>query len=70
MNLTLYEYILAMTGSFIAGAINTLAGNGSVITLSILTGLIGLPVIWPTVQTESVSCYRQLAAARGSQKIK
>ncbi len=43
MNLTLYEYILAMTGSFIAGAINTLAGNGSVITLSILTDLIGLP---------------------------
>jgi uncharacterized membrane protein YfcA len=32
-----------MTGSFIAGAINTLAGNGSVITLSILTDLIGLP---------------------------
>jgi uncharacterized protein len=43
MNLTIYEYILAMTGSFIAGAINTLAGNGSVITLSILTDLIGLP---------------------------
>jgi len=43
MNLTIYEFILAMTGSFIAGAINTLAGNGSVITLSILTDLIGLP---------------------------
>ena len=43
MNLTLFEYILAMAGSFIAGAINTLAGNGSVITLSILTDLIGLP---------------------------
>jgi uncharacterized membrane protein YfcA len=43
MNLTLIEYILAMLGSFIAGAINTLAGNGSIITLSILTDLIGLP---------------------------
>ncbi|MBK8668270.1 MAG: sulfite exporter TauE/SafE family protein [Saprospiraceae bacterium] len=37
------EYSAAMIGSFIAGAINTLAGNGSVITLSILTDLIGLP---------------------------
>lgn len=43
MNLSLIEYTLAMTGSFVAGAINTLAGNGSVITLSILTDLIGLP---------------------------
>ncbi len=43
MNLTLFEYILAIAGSFLAGAINTLAGNGSVITLSILTDLIGLP---------------------------
>lgn len=32
-----------MAGSFIAGVINTLAGNGSVITLSLLTDLIGLP---------------------------
>lgn len=32
-----------MAGSFLAGVINTLAGNGSVITLSLLTDLIGLP---------------------------
>lgn len=43
MNLTGGEYVLAIVGSFIAGSINTLAGNGSVITLSILTDLVGLP---------------------------
>jgi uncharacterized membrane protein YfcA len=43
MNLTLAEYVFAMVGSFVAGSINTLAGNGSVITLSILTDLVGLP---------------------------
>lgn len=43
MDLTMYEYIFAMIGSFVAGAINTLAGNGSVIVLSILTDLVGLP---------------------------
>jgi uncharacterized membrane protein YfcA len=43
MDLTLFEYAIALTGSFMAGAVNTLAGNGSVITLSILTDLIGLP---------------------------
>jgi uncharacterized protein len=43
VQLTFYEYSLAMIGSFLAGVINTLAGNGSVITLSLLTDLIGLP---------------------------
>lgn len=38
-----FEYTIAFLGAFIAGGINTLAGNGSVITLSILTELIGLP---------------------------
>lgn len=37
------EYIIAFIGAFLAGVINTLAGNGSVITLSILTELLGLP---------------------------
>jgi len=36
-------YILASLGALIAGAINTLAGNGSAITLTILTELLGLP---------------------------
>jgi uncharacterized protein len=43
MDLTWYEYVIAMTASFVAGAINTLAGNGSVIILSILTDMVGLP---------------------------
>jgi hypothetical protein len=37
------DLIIAFAGSFIAGTINALAGNGSVITLTILTELIGLP---------------------------
>ncbi len=43
MNLTWVEYVVVLIGSFIAGSINTLAGNGSVITLSLLTELVGLP---------------------------
>lgn len=35
--------VIAFIGAFIAGTINALAGNGSVITLTILTTLIGLP---------------------------
>lgn len=38
-----WQYTLAIAGSFLAGAINTFAGNGSLITLSILTDMLGLP---------------------------
>lgn len=38
-----WHYLLAISGSFLAGAINTFAGNGSLITLSILTDVLGLP---------------------------
>ena len=38
-----YIYLAAFAGAVIAGSINTLAGNGSAITLSILTEMIGLP---------------------------
>lgn len=38
-----YYYVIAIVGSAVAGAINTLAGNGSAITLTILTELLGLP---------------------------
>lgn len=38
-----YLYVIAIVGAFLAGSINTLAGNGSVITLSILTELMGMP---------------------------
>ena len=37
------QYVIAMIGGAIAGVINTLAGNGSAITLTILTEVIGLP---------------------------
>ncbi len=37
------QLIIAFAGAFLAGVINALAGNGSVITLTILTELIGLP---------------------------
>lgn len=36
-------YGIAILGALIAGGINTLAGNGSVITLTILTEVLGLP---------------------------
>lgn len=38
-----YHYLIAILGSTLAGSINTLAGNGSAITLTILTELLGLP---------------------------
>jgi uncharacterized membrane protein YfcA len=37
------RYAIAIVGAFIAGGINTLAGNGSAITLTILTEILGLP---------------------------
>ncbi len=43
MELEPYIYLIAVMGGLIAGFINTLAGNGSAITLTILTELIGLP---------------------------
>lgn len=38
-----YQYAIAIGGGFIAGGINTLAGNGSAITLTILTEILNLP---------------------------
>jgi uncharacterized membrane protein YfcA len=43
MDLQWYHYLIAIVGSALAGGINTLAGNGSAITLTILTELLGLP---------------------------
>ncbi len=37
------SYSIAIIGALISGGINTLAGNGSVITLTILTEVLGLP---------------------------
>ncbi|HEX5626148.1 MAG TPA: sulfite exporter TauE/SafE family protein [Saprospiraceae bacterium] len=41
--MSLYELSFAIAGGFIAGCVNTLAGNGSVITLGFLTEVMGLP---------------------------
>jgi uncharacterized membrane protein YfcA len=38
-----FELLIAIVGGFLAGVINTFAGNGSAITLTILTEVIGLP---------------------------
>lgn len=43
MELSLGIILIAIFGGFIAGIINTLAGNGSAITLTIFTELLGLP---------------------------
>lgn len=39
----IWTYLLAILGGAFAGVINTFAGNGSAITLTILTELLGLP---------------------------
>lgn len=36
-------YLIALLGAFLAGCINTLSGNGSAITLTVLMELLGLP---------------------------
>jgi uncharacterized protein len=38
-----YIFLIAIVGGFLAGVINTLAGNGSAITLAILTEVMQLP---------------------------
>ncbi|MBX2817016.1 MAG: sulfite exporter TauE/SafE family protein [Saprospiraceae bacterium] len=43
MELLWYEYAIIILAGLLAGCINTLAGNGSAITLSILTEYLGLP---------------------------
>jgi len=43
MELTTFEIVIAILGGLMAGIINTLAGSGSAITLSILTELLGIP---------------------------
>lgn len=43
MDLAWDQYAIAIAGGLIAGIINTLAGSGSAITLSVLTEVMGLP---------------------------
>ncbi len=42
-DLSIYQILIAIGGGFLAGVINTLAGNGSAITLPILMFVLGLP---------------------------
>lgn len=58
----LYQYLIAIIGGAIAGSINTLAGSGSAITLTIFTEILGLP---PNVANGSnrVGTFTQTAAA-------
>ncbi len=57
-----WQYIVAIVGSFFAGAINTLAGNGSTITLTILMEVLGLS---PNIAngTNRVGIFTQSAAS-------
>jgi uncharacterized membrane protein YfcA len=57
----LHTYIIAIIGALFAGGINTLAGNGSAITLTILTEVLGLP---PNVAngTNRIGVFTQCAA--------
>lgn len=43
MDIAWYEYVLIIFAGALAGMVNTLAGNGSAITLAIFTELLGLP---------------------------
>ncbi len=45
MNLELYEVVICLVGGFVAGAMNTLAGFGSILTIGIYTEILGLPLI-------------------------
>ena len=38
-----FQYTVIIIGGILAGIINTLAGNGSAITLTILSEMMGLP---------------------------
>jgi len=43
LEITIWSYFFCLLGAALAGMINTFAGNGSVITLSLLTEVLGLP---------------------------
>lgn len=57
-------YLIASVGAMLAGGINTLAGNGSAITLTILTELLGLP---PNLAngTNRIGVFTQTSVAAG-----
>ena len=42
MELEFYHYAIAIVGGFVAAIMNTLAGYGSIITLTIMMDLLGM----------------------------
>lgn len=70
MDLSILQYILIITGSFIAGGINTFAGNGSVITLSLLTDILGLPANVANATNRVNIIFQSLGTGAGFHKNK
>lgn len=62
MDLSIFQYSIIFVGGFLAGVMNTLAGYGSLISLSLLMDVIGLP---PTVAnaTNRVNVLAQCSAS-------
>jgi len=62
MDITLFQFTLILVGGFLAGVMNTLAGYGSMISLSLLMDVIGLP---PTIAnaTNRVNVLAQCSAS-------
>lgn len=62
MDITLFQFALIIVGGFLAGVMNTLAGYGSMISLSLLMDVIGLP---PTIAnaTNRVNVLAQCSAS-------
>lgn len=62
MDITLFQFGLILVGGFLAGVMNTLAGYGSLISLSLLMEVIGLP---PTIAnaTNRVNVLAQCSAS-------
>ncbi len=63
MDLTLTQYIIAIGGGFFAGIINTLAGNGSAITLTILIEVLGLPPLVANATNRVGICSQSIAGS-------
>jgi uncharacterized membrane protein YfcA len=68
MDFSLFQYFLIIAGSFLAGIINTFAGNGSVITLSLLTDVAGLPANIANATNRVNIIFQSLATGAGFHK--
>lgn len=70
MDLDLFGYVIVIVGSFLAGAVNTLAGNGSIITLSLLTDLVGMPGVLANGTNRVGVFFQTIASGSGFAKNK